>query len=60
MCGTRATLVLVGGRRQFPQSGEKSAGQRSFPANPTDTGSRYSDFGLPGSDMEMQNTDLED
>lgn len=38
------------------QSGTKP----SFPANPTDTGSRYSDFGLPGSNMDMQNTDLED
>lgn len=32
----------------------------SFPANPTDSGSRYSDFNLPGSQMAEQNTDLED
>jgi hypothetical protein len=38
----------------------QSAGQPSFPANPTDSGSRYSDFNLPGSNMGMQNTDLED
>ena len=38
----------------------QSADKPSFPANPTDTGSRYSDFGLPGSNMDMQNTDLED
>lgn len=32
----------------------------SFPANPTDSGTRYSEFNLPGTDREMQNTDLED
>ena len=32
----------------------------SFPSNPTDSGSRYSDFNLPGSQMAEQNTDLED
>jgi len=38
----------------------QSTDKPSFPVNPTDSGSRYSDFGLPGSDMGMQNTDLED
>lgn len=38
----------------------QSTAKPSFPANPTDTGSRYSDFNLPGSNMDMQNTDLED
>lgn len=38
----------------------KTAEGPSFPAHPTDSGSRYSDFSLPGSDTEMQNTDLED
>lgn len=38
----------------------QSTAKPSFPAQPTDTGSRYSDFNLPGSNMDMQNTDLED
>jgi hypothetical protein len=32
----------------------------SYPSNPTDSGSHYSDFNEPGSRMGMQNTDLED
>ena len=34
--------------------------QASYPSNPTDSGSRYSDFTEPGSRMAEQNTDLED
>lgn len=34
--------------------------QSSFPDNPTDSGSRYSEFNMPGSRMAGQNTDLED
>jgi len=30
------------------------------PANPTDSGSRFPDFNLPGSQMAEQNADLED
>jgi hypothetical protein len=38
----------------------QSTNPPSYPANPTDSGSRYSDFNEPGSRMGMQNTDLED
>lgn len=34
--------------------------QDSFANNPSDSGSRYSEFNLPGSSRGMQNTDLED
>ncbi len=35
-------------------------GGPGFEQNPTDSGSRYSDFNMPGSRMGMQNTDLDD
>jgi hypothetical protein len=48
-------LVLV-----LALSSCQSTNPPSYPSNPTDSGSRYSDFNEPGSRMGMQNTDLED
>ncbi|MFZ4483319.1 MAG: hypothetical protein ACOYOL_04980 [Chthoniobacterales bacterium] len=38
----------------------QTGNQPSYPSNPTDSGSRYSNFTEPSSRMGMQNTDLED
>ena len=42
------------------QAATAPTGGPGFEQNPTDSGSRYSDFNMPGSRMGMQNTDLED
>ena len=42
------------------QAATSPTGGPGFEQNPTDSGSRYSDFSMPGSRMGMQNTDLED
>lgn len=42
------------------QAARSPAGGPGFEQNPTDSGSRYSEFNLPGSRMSEQNTDLED
>lgn len=42
------------------QAATSPTGGPGFEQDPTDSGSRYSQFGLPGSRMGMQNTDLED
>jgi len=42
------------------QAATAPMGGPGFEQNPTDSGSRYSDFNMPGSRMGMQNTDLED
>jgi len=48
-------LVLV-----LALSACQNTNQTSYPTNPTDSGSRYSNFTEPSSRMGMQNTDLED
>lgn len=50
-----AVVVLAG-----CQAATAPTGGPGFEQNPTDSGSRYSDFNMPGSRMGMQNTDLED
>jgi len=50
-----AVVVLAG-----CQGATAPTGGPGFEQNPTDSGSRYSDFNMPGSRMGMQNTDLED
>jgi hypothetical protein len=50
-----AVVALVG-----CQAATAPTGGPGFEQNPTDSGSRYSDFNMPGSRMGMQNTDLED
>jgi len=52
---TLVCLILV-----LALSSCQSTNPPSYPSNPTDSGSRYSDFTEPGSRMGMQNTDLED
>jgi hypothetical protein len=42
------------------QAATAPTGGPGFEQNPTDSGSRYSDFNMPGSRMGMQNTDLDD
>ena len=42
------------------QAARSPMGGPGFEQDPTDSGSRYSQFGLPGSRMGMQNTDLDD
>ena len=42
------------------QAATAPTGGPGFEQDPTDSGSRYSDFNVPGSRMGMQNTDLED
>jgi hypothetical protein len=42
------------------QAAQSPTGGPGFEQNPTDSGSRYSQFNLPGSRMGMQNTDLDD
>jgi hypothetical protein len=42
------------------QSAQSPTGGPGFEQNPTDSGSRYSQFNLTGSRMGMQNTDLDD
>ena len=42
------------------QSAQSPTGGPGFEENPTDSGSRYSQFSLTGSRMGMQNTDLDD
>jgi hypothetical protein len=42
------------------QAATAPTGGPGFEQNPTDSGSRYSDFSMPGSRMGMQNVDLED
>ena len=42
------------------QTAQSPTGGPGFEQNPTDSGSRYSQFSLPGSRMGMQNTDLDD
>jgi hypothetical protein len=42
------------------QAATAPTGGPGFEQDPTDSGSRYSDFNMPGSRMGMQNTDLED
>jgi hypothetical protein len=42
------------------QAATAPTGGPGFEENPTDSGSRYSQFSLPGSRMGMQNTDLDD
>jgi hypothetical protein len=46
LCGCQASTAPTGGP--------------GFEQDPTDSGSRYSQFNLPGSRMGMQNTDLDD
>ncbi len=50
-----AVLALLG-----CQAATAPTGGPGFEQNPTDSGSRYSQFDLPGSRMGMQNTDLDD
>lgn len=50
-----AVLALAG-----CQAATAPTGGPGFEQNPTDSGSRYSDFNMPGSRMAEQNTDLED
>ena len=42
------------------QTAQSPTGGPGFEQDPTDSGSRYSQFNLPGSRMGMQNTDLDD
>lgn len=42
------------------QAAQSPTGGPGFEQNPTDSGSRYSQFSLPSSRMGMQNTDLDD
>ena len=42
------------------QTTQSPTGGPGFEQNPTDSGSRYSQFSLPSSRMGMQNTDLDD
>jgi hypothetical protein len=42
------------------QTAQSPTGGPGFEQNPTDSGSRYSQFNLTGSRMGMQNTDLDD
>ncbi len=42
------------------QAATAPTGGPGFEQNPTDSGSRYSQFSLPGSRMGMQNVDLDD
>jgi hypothetical protein len=42
------------------QTAQSPTGGPGFEENPTDSGSRYSQFSLPGSRMGMQNVDLDD
>jgi len=42
------------------QTAQSPTGGPGFEQNPTDSGSRYSQFSLPSSRMGMQNTDLDD
>jgi len=42
------------------QTAQSPTGGPGFEENPTDSGSRYSQFSLTGSRMGMQNTDLDD
>jgi len=42
------------------QSAQSPTGGPGFEQDPTDSGSRYSQFNMPGSRMGMQNTDLDD
>jgi len=48
-------LVLAG-----CQAAQSPTGGPGFEENPTASGSRYSEFELPGRGMGMQNVDLED
>jgi hypothetical protein len=50
-----AAMALVG-----CQTAQSPTGGPGFEENPTDSGSRYSQFSLPGSRMGMQNVDLDD
>jgi hypothetical protein len=53
-CGiTLLALVILAGCTS-------TTDQSTFSTSPTDSGSRYSQFGLPGSEGQMQNTDLDD
>lgn len=56
LCIFAGATVFLAGMAACRSTAEPHA----FPTNPTDSGSRYSEFGLPGSRMDMQNTDLED
>ena len=42
------------------QTAQSPTGGPGFEQDPTDSGSRYSQFNLTGSRMGMQNTDLDD
>lgn len=42
------------------QAAQSPTGGPGFEEDPTDSGSRYSQFNMPGSRMGMQNVDLDD
>ncbi len=55
LLSTLAALALAG-----CQAAQSPTGGPGFEENPTASGSRFSEFTVPGSRMGMQNVDLED